>query len=101
MPRFRIGSRSDLPLPNEAKEFNAGERVICVANCGGVCSAMDNTCQHRGGPLGQGVVMEGKVICPWHGWAWDLKTGRTPQSYEFSVPVFPLTIEGDDVFVDL
>ena len=45
-------------------------------------SAMENVCLHRGGPLGQGMIEGGKVVCPWHGWAWDPKTGEAAQNPE-------------------
>ena len=64
---------------NEAKEFRCGDKEICVANVNGTYSAMDNTCLHRGGPLGQGMIAHGKLICPWHAWAWDPKFRDNPR----------------------
>ncbi len=72
---IKIGSKADLPADGEAKEFEVNGTTVCVANVDGKLAAMDNMCVHRGGPLGQGVVMDGKVICPWHGWSFDPKTG--------------------------
>ncbi len=63
----KLASQSDLPASNEAKEFSRGDKTICVANVNGEISAMENICLHRGGPLGQGVISGGKVVCPWHG----------------------------------
>ncbi len=102
MPQFiRIAGRSELPGLDQAKEFTIGNKVICVANIGGVYSAMDNMCSHRGGPLGQGVVIGGKLICPWHGWQYDVTTGIPLQNEKLPVAVFKLKIEGDDVLVEL
>ena len=102
MPEFvRIAGRSELPSDNEAREFMVGERVICVANVEGVFSALDNVCVHRGGPLGQGVVLDGKLVCPWHGWMYDPKSGEATHSPAAKVAVYPLKIEGDDVLVEL
>ncbi len=102
MPQFvRIGSRSELPRLNEAKEFTVGDKVVCVANVDGIYSAVDNVCRHRGGPLGQGVVMDGKLICPWHGWQYDVITGIPVQNASLPVAVFVLKIEGDDVLVEI
>jgi nitrite reductase/ring-hydroxylating ferredoxin subunit len=97
----KIGTKAELPGENQAKEFNVAGKVICVANVDGTCSAMDNVCLHRGGPIGQGPVMDGKVICPWHGWMWDPKTGQAVHSPEAKVAVYPLKIEGDDVLVEV
>lgn len=102
MPEFvKIGTKADLPGENEAKEFNIAGKVICVANVDGACSAMDNVCIHRGGPLGGGVVMDGKVICPWHGWMWDPNTGQAVHSAEAKIPVYRMKVEGEDVFVEV
>lgn len=101
MPLTRIASTSELPAEGKAVEFTVGERVICVANVAGEYSAMDNVCIHRGGPLGQGIVEGGKIVCPWHGWQYDLKTGEASHNPNAKVAVYPLKIEGDNVMVDL
>ena len=101
MPFQRIASQTELPENDQAKEFSVGEKVLCVTNCGGVFSAMDNICVHRGGPLGQGVIEEGKLVCPWHGWQYDPKTGQVAHDPRAKVNVYPLKIEGGDVLVDV
>ena len=75
--------------------------MVCVANVGGEYHAMNNMCAHRGGPLGQGPVMDGKVICPFHGWMYNPKTGVPDDDTHRPVAVYALRIEGEDVFVDL
>ena len=97
----RIALVAELPPDGEAHEFTAGEKTVCVANCEGTLSAMDNVCLHRGGPLGQGVIEEGKVICPWHGWQYDPKTGAVGHNSTAKVAVYPIKVEGDDVMVEL
>ena len=72
----RLAAKSDLPDDGEAKEFALGDKMICIASVDGAYSALDNVCAHRGGPLGQGVVLDGKVVCPWHGWEYDMRTGQ-------------------------
>ncbi len=74
--------------------------MVCVANVGGEYHAMNNMCAHRGGPLGQGPVLDGKVICPLHGWMYDPKTGVPEDDPHRVVAVYKLRIEGEDVFVD-
>src|SRR5438309_9619318 len=96
----KLVSQSDLPAPNEAKEFPCGDKTICVANVNGTITAMDNVCLHRGGPLGQGVIEKGKVVCPWHGWAWDPATGRGPAP-GVMIAIYQIKIENGDVIVDI
>ena len=97
----RIASVSELPPDGEAKEFECRGRTICVARVNGEVAAMDNVCLHKGGPLGQGVVMGNKIVCPWHGWEFDLKTGRAGESKDLAVAVYPVRIEGNDVLVEI
>jgi nitrite reductase (NADH) small subunit len=102
MPQFiKIASAADLPAEGEAREFAAGDKVICVANVGGTFSAMDNVCLHRGGPIGQGFVKQGNVVCPWHGWEYDVKTGVAAHSAAARVAVYPIKVEGDSILVEL
>lgn len=91
----------ELPAEGEAKEFALGSRMLCVARVNGELAALDNVCLHRGGPLGQGTIEGGKIVCPWHGWAFDPKTGEAGHSKLAKVQTFPISVEGDQVFVDL
>jgi nitrite reductase (NADH) small subunit len=97
----KLTSESELPAPGQAKEFPVGDKVICVANVNGTISAMDNVCVHRGGPLGQGSIEEDKVVCPWHGWLWDPKTGEAAHNPNARIPIYPIKIENGDVLVEM
>ena len=97
----KLTTESELPPVNEAREFAIGDKTICVANVDGTITAMDNVCLHRGGPLGQGVVHRGKLICPWHGWEWNPVTGEAAHNPTAKIPVYPLKIEDGDVLIKL
>jgi len=102
MPNFtKLTTESELPPANAAKEFPCGDKVICIANVNGTKSAMDNVCLHRGGPLGQGMIEGAKLVCPWHGWQWDPKTGEAVQNPGAKIAVYPLKIEGSDVLIEI
>jgi nitrite reductase (NADH) small subunit len=96
----KLAAQSALPAINEVKELPCGEKLICVANVNGEISAMENTCLHRGGPLGQGVIEDGKVICPWHGWAWDPKTGQA-QAPGAKIALYSVKVENGELLIDL
>ena len=52
-----------------------GGRPIVLFNIDGEIFALDNTCPHAGGPIGEGPL-EGEVVsCPWHGWKFNVRTG--------------------------
>jgi len=95
----KLTTTSALPPENEAREFPCGDKMICVANVEGTITAMDNVCLHRGGPLGQGMIEDGKVVCPWHGWAYDPKTGEAAHNAAAKVAVYAVKVEGEDVMI--
>ena len=97
----RLCSVKDMPPPGAAAEMQAGGRAICVANIDGRLAALDNLCPHRQGPLGEGSVEDGTVVCPWHSWAFDARTGEAVHNPGVSVSVFPLRIDGEDVLIEL
>jgi nitrite reductase (NADH) small subunit len=102
MPSFvKLTMQSELPSDNTAKEFPCGDKTVCVANVNGAYSAMDNVCLHVGGPLGEGTIENGKVVCPWHGWQYDPKTGQTTHNPNLKVAVYPMKIENGDVMVEI
>ena len=101
MSKFvRLASQSELPAVNTVKEFLCAEKTVCIANVNGKFSALDNVCLHLGGPLGEGTVEHGKVVCPWHGWQYDPQTGATTHNPNLKVAVYPLKVDDGDVLVD-
>jgi NADPH-dependent 2,4-dienoyl-CoA reductase/sulfur reductase-like enzyme/nitrite reductase/ring-hydroxylating ferredoxin subunit len=63
-------------LEGAMRAVEAGGRKILVARVNGVCHAIDATCPHAGGPLNEGVLHEGVVVCPWHKAAFRVATGE-------------------------
>lgn len=76
-----------------------GERVA-VYLMDGKFSAISNACAHQNGPLGEGKVIDCLVTCPWHGFQYDVRNGRSPAPFTEKVPTYNLRIEGDTVQVD-
>jgi len=98
---IKLTSQSELPATNEAKEFPCGDKMVCVANVDGEYSALDNVCLHQGGPLGEGTIEHGTLLCPWHAWAYDPKTGELCHNRHEKVAVYPLKIENGDVLIEI
>jgi nitrite reductase (NADH) small subunit len=101
MAYIKLTTQSELPGEGEAKEFELGDKVICVANVNGTITAMDNVCLHMGGPLGQGFIEGDKIVCPWHGWEYDLKTGAMADDPKSKVAVYPVKTENGDVLIEI
>lgn len=95
----RICGVGDAPAPGNVMEAEANGVQICLANLDGQLAALDNICPHRQGPLGQGWIEGDAVICPWHSWAFHLKTGVSVYPADERVKVFPVKTVGDEVLV--
>ncbi len=76
-----------------------GDRVA-VFRQGDSLSAISNACAHQNGPLGEGRVIDCLVTCPWHGFQYDVTTGRSPAPFTETVPTYNLRIEDGAVLVD-
>jgi len=97
----RLCSAAVLPSEGEAKEFSVLGKTLCVARVGGKPLALDNVCPHRGGPLAEGHVEHGKIVCPWHQWEFDLTTGISTHSRDAKATAYALQRKGDDVLVEV
>ncbi len=76
-----------------------GEEVV-VANVSGDYRALAATCPHEGGPLYEGEIDDGAVMCPWHGSLFDLHSGEAvgPPAEE-RVAVYEVRVEADEIQV--
>ena len=70
---------------------------VAVFNVDGAFYAIDNTCPHAGGPLGEGKLCETEVECPWHGWKFNVVTGERFGNPNFQVTCCEVRIQGDEV----
>ena len=62
--------------------------------------ALDATCIHMGGPLDEGNIEGGCLVCPWHQWRYDRTTGQVP-GQPASVRAYDVEVRGARVFVDV
>ncbi|HEV8309072.1 MAG TPA: Rieske 2Fe-2S domain-containing protein [Methylomirabilota bacterium] len=85
----------------EGKIIEAQGKAIALFNCDGTFYAIDNTCLHRGGPLGEGELEGTIVTCPWHGWRYDVTTGANVMNASIKVASYPVKVEGNSVLVEL
>jgi nitrite reductase/ring-hydroxylating ferredoxin subunit len=96
----KVGETADLK-PGEATIVEASGKVLALFNVDGTYYALDNSCLHRGGPLGEGELEGTIVTCPWHGWRWDVSTGANTNNPAVKISCFPVKVEGTSLFVEL
>lgn len=94
----RVACRQDIP-PEEGRAFTLGRYEIAVFNLGGEYYALENSCPHQGGPLADGWLEGPLVTCPWHGWCFDVRSGKMTLGDFARVPRFDVDVRGEDLFV--
>jgi nitrite reductase (NADH) small subunit len=98
MPEMvRVCSESELPKEGEVCEMADGH--LCVARVNGEIAVLSNFCPHHDGPLGQGMIENGKVVCPFHAWSFDVKTGVTDQSSHLRARVYEAVVQNGELRV--
>ena len=100
MSRERVAAVSDVP-EGEVLVVECGGRSLALSNIDGELFAIDNVCTHDGGPLGEGRLRNGRVICPRHGAAFDARSGRALTLPAVrGVAAYPVSVEGDAAYVE-
>ena len=94
-----VGSVADVRKRKKVV-FEDGDRQILVFEHDDRFRAFDNVCIHRQRELSRGVVLNGRLICPGHQWAFDLDTGWESIKEECQ-PTYDVRVNGDSVEVDL
>ncbi len=82
----------------EVRSVLAGDHKLALTRCGDDYGALDAACPHQGGPLDEGTVADCVLRCPWHGWAFDVRTGASVDGNE-AVATFPVEVRDDGVYV--
>jgi nitrite reductase (NADH) small subunit len=100
MAQVKVASTAEVAA-GQCKTVEANGKQIALYNVDGTFYATDNTCLHRGGPLGEGTLNGNKVTCPWHGWEYDVTTGKNSFNPQVGVATYPVKVDGDAVMVDI
>ena len=94
----KVAKTSEIPA-GTGKVVETGGKTIAVFNADGSFHAMENTCKHRGGPLGEGSLAGKTVTCPWHGWEYDVTSGACQTDPSITVQKFDVKVDGEDILV--
>lgn len=117
--RVKVARRSDIE-PGERRLVEVDGKTIGIFNVDGTFYALVNRCAHQGGPVCNGKIMprlsaeilpSGEVrevlsaqidtiACPWHGWEYDLRSGRCLANPRLGIRSYEIVSEGEDLFVD-
>lgn len=89
-------------VPNFGKKVVSlnGQDVVLV-NIKGEFFACENECPHQGSPMHSAIVKDGYISCPRHGYRFDLKSGRCLDNPAYTLKVYPLQVQGDEIHLEL
>jgi len=100
MPFLKVGTLAQLP-PDSVMEVMVGDQPYAVCHTAGAIRALSGICLHRGGPLGQGQIHDGCVVCPYHLWEFDCVTGEYDYDSTKRVPTFEVKVEDGEIYIQV
>ena len=100
MPLLKVKSLGELP-PGSMVEIEHGDATYALCNVKGEIHCFDGLCPHAGGPLAEGNLIGDTVVCPWHAWEFDIRSGATDSDDEAKLAIFPVVVQNGDILVDL
>jgi nitrite reductase/ring-hydroxylating ferredoxin subunit/DMSO/TMAO reductase YedYZ heme-binding membrane subunit len=83
-----------------ARIFPIGGERVAVFRQGDAISALSNVCKHQNGPLGEGRIVDGCVVCPWHGYQYRPADGRSPAPFTDRVATYRVRVVRGRVWID-
>lgn len=94
---FKICKISDL-VENRGKRFLINDVDVAVFKVGDEVFVLNNVCPHQhSSVIYDGFIEEGCVVCPAHGWMFNLKTGRQPTGAR-GLDTYPIKIINEEIF---
>ncbi|GAC1624161.1 MAG: non-heme iron oxygenase ferredoxin subunit [Candidatus Acidiferrum sp.] len=96
----RAANVGEIPI-GTIREVQVEGKAVALANVAGHLHAIDNSCVHRGGPLGQGPLEGNVVTCPWHGWQYDVTSGMGVHNTTAKVGCYEVEVRGDEIFIKM
>jgi nitrite reductase (NADH) small subunit len=94
----RVADLTDVP-PGSARTVPVGRFEVALFNVDGTLYALENACPHQGGPIAEGWVEGLTVVCPWHAWCFDLRTGDLTLGAFAWIPRFEVKIENGAIWL--
>ena len=95
-----VGSTDEVP-EGTAREFEVSGRRITIWAIAGAYYALDSRCPHKGGPLAEGLVEGHTIICPWHGWSFDLRSGERLNGLAAQIGCYRVRASAGQLLVEL
>ncbi len=100
MAFVKVAALGDIPT-DSVFEAAVGGNVYAICNSGGELRAFQGECPHAGGPLGEGTIENGRLVCPWHAWEYDCLTGVNDFDQDVKLESFPVKTQDGEIYIDI
>jgi nitrite reductase/ring-hydroxylating ferredoxin subunit len=98
---YVVAQVADLP-PGAMRYVEVDGLPIALANVDGAIYAFGDSCRHQGGSLSSGALIGATVACPWHGWTYDVRTGKSiVPPIGLRVPTYPVRVVDGTIIVEV
>ena len=96
-----IGKLENIPVRG-ARCVQHGDKTIAIFRTSeNEVFALEDKCPHKNGPLSQGIIHDNCVTCPLHNWIISLKTGQAQGADTGQTQIFPVRVEGAEIFLKI
>lgn len=101
MAFVRVASTDEIEAGHGRLIEHGGVTLVIFNAGGGRFHACGAVCPHEDGPLSEGWLEGDVIVCPWHGFDFELGTGRCRVDANLAIPVYPVRVQDDGVEVDV
>lgn len=95
VPIARLGEVDD----NRIKDVRIGSQRLVLCRQRDEYFVLDGVCSHAGGPLCRGEIDGAVLVCPWHGWEFDLRSGVCEIEPTLRQQTYQVRIDGEEIQV--
>lgn len=96
----KVGMVGDL-ADGQVRTVQVNGQQVALFHVGGHYYALEAGCPHEGEPLAEGTVERLRVLCPWHGYDFHLKTGACELDPDLRALTYPVKIRGEDILIEM
>lgn len=98
--KHRVCSLTEIP-DDEGLRIEVGGQTLALFRREGQVFAVGDSCPHMGASLSEGYLDGKAVVCPWHGWVFNLEDGRSVFDEDSEIPIYRATVESGDVYIEI
>lgn len=94
-----LGKADDIEIGKAICVESDGNRIAVFRLSKKEFRAIDGICPHQGAPLYEGSLEGSVVVCPWHAWSFDVRTGACEDVPQNRLKTYDVVRDGEEIFL--